>query len=123
MGNVTMENKFGVEIYDYTDESYQTAMKFEGWRVAYLNHGKYFLEENFEKVERHNESDEVFVLLTGSAELIIGEELNRINMEPFKIYNVPKGVWHHIFTTEGTRVLIVENVDTGIENSEYLYIK
>ena len=123
MENVKQENKCGIEIYDYNGENYQTAMRFGKWRVAYLNYGDRFKEETFEKVERHNESDEVFVLLTGKATLIIGEELNKIEMVPHKLYNVPKGVWHHIFTYEGTSVLIVENEDTGDENSEFLYIK
>ena len=43
-------------------------------------------------------------------------------MEPHKLYNVRKGVWHHIFTQEDTSVLIVENEDTGDDNSEFLYI-
>ena len=43
-------------------------------------------------------------------------------MEPHKLYNVPKGIWHHIFTKEGTSVLIVENEDTSPENSEYIYM-
>lgn len=123
MENVSKENKYGVEIYDYNGESYRGAMRFGSWRVAYLNHGKPFMEENFEKIERHNKSDEVFILLTGKATLIIGEELNRIEMMPHKLYNVPKGVWHHIFTTEGTSVLIVENDDTGEENTEFLDVK
>ena len=123
MEKVTKENKYGVEIYSYNGENYQTAMRFGSWRVAYLNHHDEFKEENLKKIERHNESDEVFVLLTGKATLIIGEELNRVEMEPHKLYNVPKGVWHHIFTTEGTSVLIVENEDTGSENSEYLFIE
>lgn len=122
MNNVTKEIKSGVEIYDYTGENYQTAMRFGSWRVAYLNHGNRFTEESFEKIERHNETDEVFILLAGEATLIIGEELNRIEMEPHKLYNVPKGVWHHIFTKEGASVLIVENEDTSAENSEYIYM-
>ncbi len=123
MDKVTVENKCGIEIYDYNGKDYQTAMRYGSWRVAYLNHGDRFMEENFEKVERHNESDEVFVLLTGEATLIIGEELNEIKMEPHKMYNVPKGVWHHIFTKEGTSVLIVENEDTDDSNSDFLFIK
>ncbi|MBE7046685.1 MAG: cupin domain-containing protein [Ruminococcaceae bacterium] len=115
--------KYGVEVYDYKGEEYKIAMSYGKWRVAYLNHADTFVEENFEKIERHNETDEVFVLLKGSAVLIIGEELNRVEMEPHKIYNVPKGVWHHIFTKEGTSVLIIENEDTGDKNSDYLYIK
>lgn len=123
MNEVTKENKFGVEIYDYTGNSFQPAMSFGSWRVAYLNHDEYFTEEKIEKVERHNESDEVFVLLCGRATLIIGEELNRVEMEPHKLYNVPKGVWHHIFTHEGASVLVVENADTGMKNSEFLYVE
>lgn len=123
MNEVSKEMKYGVEVYDYKGEEYKIAMSYGSWRVAYLNHADTFVEENFEKIERHNETDEVFVLLKGSAVLIIGEELNRIEMEPHKIYNVPKGVWHHIFTKEGTSVLIIENEDTGDKNSDYLYIK
>lgn len=123
MKDVTKENKYGVEIYDYRGENYRTAVRFGKWRVAYLNYGDEFDEKNFVKIERHNESDEVFVLLDGKATLIIGEELNRIEMEPHKMYNVPKGVWHHIFTYKDASVLIVENEDTGVENSEFLYIE
>jgi mannose-6-phosphate isomerase-like protein (cupin superfamily) len=121
MEEVRKENKFGVEIYDYNGENYQTAMKFGSWRIAYLNYGDKTAEENFRKIERHNETDEVFVLLTGKASLYIGEKRSRIDMEPHKLYNVPKGVWHHIFTSEGTRILIVENENTGEENSDYLF--
>ena len=41
MENVKKENRHGIEIYDYTGKDYQTAMIFEKWRVAYLNHDKY----------------------------------------------------------------------------------
>lgn len=122
MKDVTKEIKSGIEVYDYKGEDYKTAMRFGSWRVAYLNSGEEFSEEGFKKIERHNETDEVFVLLEGKATLIIGEELNKIEMEQHKLYNVPKGVWHHIFVYEQTRVLIVENEDTGIENSDFIYI-
>ena len=122
MNEVSKENIHGVEAQDYTGVSYRVAMQFGGWCVAYLNHGEAFMEENFKQVERHTASDEVFVLLEGKATLIIGEKLDRIEMEPHKVYNVPKGVWHHIFTIEGTRVLIVENDDTGEDNTEFLTV-
>lgn len=122
MQDVTTDNKYGVEIYDYKGEDYKTAMSFGSWRVAYLNSGEEFSEGGFHKIERHNETDEVFVLLEGKATLLIGEEINKIEMETHKLYNVPKGVWHHIFVYEGTRVLIVENEDTGKENSDFIYI-
>ena len=120
---MSFKKEHEVEVYDHTGGDFRVMMHFGNWRVAYLNHGERFKEENFNVIERHMETDEVFVLLQGSAELIIGKELHRIKMEPFKIYNVPKGVWHHIFTQEGTRVLIVEEYDTSDENSEYYTVK
>ena len=122
MNKVNKKTFAGVDIYDYKDENYMTVMHYDKWRVAYLNHGDRFEEKNFYRMERHMQTDEVFVLLEGEATLIIGEEMNKIEMELHKVYNVQKGVWHHIFTKEGTRVLIIENEDTGCENSEYMSI-
>lgn len=119
----TKENKDGLEVLDYTGEGYNKTMHFDTWRVAYLNHGPRFMPENFEKLERHNLTDEVFVLLEGEAVLLIGEKAEKVKMEPFKLYNVKKGCWHHIFTKKGTRVLIVENNDTSAQNTDYLEIK
>ena len=118
---MTAEN--GLETYEYTGESFKVLLRYEGWRVAMLNHGAPFEEANFFRVEKHHLTDEVFVLLTGNATLVIGETLQKIPMEQNKVYNVKKDVWHHIFTTEGTQVLIVENIETGAENSEYLEVK
>ena len=122
MEEVNREIKYGVEIYGYDGDNYKTAMKYGSWRVAFLNYGDRFSDGNLWRLERHNESDEVFVLLCGKASLIIGKELYRLEMEPHKIYNIPKGVWHHIFTEPGTSVLIVENEDTGADNSDYIYM-
>ena len=38
-------------------------------------------------------------------------------MEPGKIYNIKKGVWHNHIMDEGTEVLIVENRNTCDDNS------
>lgn len=122
MNKIEKRSFSGIDVYDFTGENYMTVMRYDKWRVAYLNHGERFEEKNFHKMERHMETDEVFVLLEGEATLIIGEEQNKIEMELHKTYNIPKGVWHHIFTKEGTRVLIVENEDTCDENSEYMTI-
>ena len=122
MSEVSKEIKNGIEIYDYRGDNYYTAMRFGAWRVAYLNYGDKFCRENFERVERHMETDEAFILLEGEATLVIGDNLSEIKMEKHKLYNVPQGVWHHIFTLPGTSVLIVENADTSPENTEYLYV-
>ena len=123
MGEVIKETKNHMDIYDYKDENYMTVLRFGHWRVAYLNHGDKFIRENFTRVERHLLTDEAFILLEGDATLITGEDLKETKMEPHKVYNIPKAEWHHIITTPGTRVLIVENEETGPMNSEYMDVK
>lgn len=55
------------------DAGYHPQIYFEGWRVAYLNDTPKFHLENMEDMQRHNTSDEVFVLLKGSCTLYIGD--------------------------------------------------
>ncbi len=73
------------------------------------------------RVERHMETDEVFVLLSGRAFLIVeaAAGYSPIDMEPETVYNVRKAVWHHIVVSRDACVLIVENSDTDYGNSEY----
>jgi hypothetical protein len=76
-------------------------------------------------MERHNQTDEVFVLNKGQGILFLGEGHEYIEkihaqiLEPGKIYNVKQGVWHTVVLSPDGSVLIVENRDTSLENSNY----
>ena len=107
-----------MEIYDCDKNGYNIMLSFGGWRVAYLKYAERF--SNISYLERHMLTDEVFVLLEGTAELIIGKEMIPHQMEKNKIYNVPKGEWHNIKVSKDAKLLIVENSDTSKENSEYI---
>lgn len=106
----------GLGVVSYDGCNYIRGVEFGGWCVAFLNHGERFAVPTH--IERHNNTDEVFVLLAGEATLLIGEARQRVKMEQGKFYNVRKGTWHQIITTPGARCLIVENADTGLANSE-----
>ena len=108
----------GIEILEHNGEGFSKIVCFGAWRVAFLR-----CEErlaHLKKLERHMETDEVFVLLEGKATLYIGLEKEPFEMEPFKMYNVKQAVWHAIVVSEDAKVLIVENQDTTEENSEYI---
>lgn len=109
-----------IDILEHNGPGYATVMKFGAWRVALINYSEHFTPNVPLKLERHMETDEVFVLLDGNATLIIGEEKKQYVMEKNKVYNVLAGTWHHIYTDEQAKVLIVENVDTGFANTEYI---
>lgn len=118
-----------VEIKTYAEPDYKSLIFFEGWRVAFLNNNERFCRETISEMERHNETDEVFVLLKGFAALYIGDgnsqtcgTITVILLQPYTIYNVKKKVWHSVETSPDTSILIVENADTSLENSSKISI-
>jgi hypothetical protein len=124
---MTSINSRLVEICQHDGPGYKPLVYFEGWRVAILNDDEKFKRENTRFLERHNLTDEVFVLLTGKCVLFIGDGgdsapgcITCLPMEANRIYNVKKGVWHNLETATGTAVLIVENADTAKTNSSYM---
>ncbi len=98
-------------------------MDFGQWRVAVLKFCDDLKLENIKTMQKHLETDEVFVLIRGNCTLFLGkdgdtpEDIHRVHMEPGKIYNIKKGVWHNHIMDEGTEVLIVENRNTCDDNS------
>jgi hypothetical protein len=114
----------GLEIYSHTETGFLPLVRFGAWRVALSNSGPVYSPKTVTQLSRHLATDEVFVLLGGSAELLIGGqgdapgEVERVWMEPGKLYNVTKGTWHFRFDLPGAKVLIVENDNTSAANSE-----
>ena len=102
---------------------YSPLISCNGWRVAVANACERLKEENMCRLERHLETDEVFILLQGEATLHIGKELKAYPMEKGKLYNVQRGEWHCITMKANAKVAIVENDDTGVDNTEMYYFK
>ena len=112
-----------LDVREYKEEGYSTVTDYDGWRVAVLNYCDELLPCNISKMQRHDETDEVFVLLKGEFVLYIGEgegeieKIHAVKLEPNKIYNVKRGVWHTHTLSRNASVLIVENRNTDISNS------
>lgn len=115
-----------IDIVSYEGEGYQPVIDYMSWRVAILRYCEELEVQNLKTMQKHNESDEVFVLLAGNCTLFTGgtgeviHNVDGVAMEPMKLYNVKRGVWHtHTLDREAT-VLIVENRDTSDLNSPTL---
>jgi mannose-6-phosphate isomerase-like protein (cupin superfamily) len=114
-----------IEIYKIKESGYHPFMIREGWQVAQLNFVEEQRTDNINKVEVHNHTDEVFILLKGKAILILAEFKEKkpvfqvLLMEPLVTYNIPKGDWHNIAMEKGSEVLIVEKSGTHLNDVSY----
>jgi hypothetical protein len=112
-----------LDITEYSSEGYQPLIAYGAWRVAILNYIDELLPENIGRMQRHNNTDEVFVLLKGRCILFIGAGTDRVDeiyaedMQPLKLYNMKCGAWHTHTLDQDATVLIIENDDTGPANS------
>lgn len=118
-----------LQVREHTGDNYRPLVAFGAWRVAILNPHARFRREGITQLERHLLTDEVFVLLKGSAALYVADgdaehagRITAVPLEPCKIYNVRKGVWHAVETGEDASLLITENDDTSPQNSPKLSI-
>ena len=69
-----LENEIeGLEIKLYDGLGYKEQIDYNGWRVAIANYKPELRKENIAFLERHLAIDEVFVLIEGTAGLLVGQ--------------------------------------------------
>ncbi len=112
-----------LEVTGYAGLGYQPLVDYAGWRVAVLRYHPELLPEHITTMQRHDETDEAFVLLAGRCVLFVAEGDDAITalhaqpMEPLRVYTIKRSAWHSHSLSEDATVLIVENSDTTLANS------
>ena len=114
-----METGQMIRISQHTDEGFRVLIESGTWKVGMLRYSQRFARLG--ELERHLLTDEVFVLLSGSATLYT--DCQSLAMEQNSLYTIPAGVWHHIILSEDACVIVVENQDTSRENTEKRYFE
>jgi hypothetical protein len=115
-----------LQVSDFRGVGYRPLVDFGAWRVAVLRYIDELLPQNIAAMQRHDATDEVFLLLAGRCILFIaegGETVERItavDMQPHKAYNVRRGAWHTHTLDRDAHLIIVENCDTGDANSPHV---
>lgn len=116
-----------IESYGHEGEGLSRVYENEGWMVAVKNWKPANDIANIDCLERHNRTDELFVLLAGRCVLLAGAEkpdggldIQAVPMEPGKLYKIPRTLLHNTVTRRDTKLLLVESPDTSMENSEVL---
>jgi uncharacterized cupin superfamily protein len=114
-----------LQIHCYEGQGFQPQVVFKSWQVAILNYLDKIHPGRNNTMERHTETDEVFVLMKGKGTLIIGGNGPTVEgvypqvMEIAKVYNVRANTWHTVLLSQDASVLLMEESNTVEENSEY----
>ena len=95
----------------------------EVYTILLLNYLPRLSPDTVMDMQRHTQTDESFVLLTGKAVLFTADGkaspniLEATVLEIGKVYTVPCGMWHTQIMTEDAKILLVEKCGTTVENS------
>ena len=116
------------KILEYTFEGEGMTRVFENpkWMVGIKNWKPMNDIANINNLERHNETDELFILLNGQCTLLFANEtadgldIQAVEMEPMKVYNIPRTLWHNTVTRKDTKLALIEDSSTGSANSDNL---
>ncbi len=107
------------------EPTYRPVLEFEGWIVAMLRYYDDFSRSNFYRVERHQTSNEIFILTQGSADLIIFDGSDQpdkgyvLTMEQNVAYDIPRLVWHWVIMSRDAHIVLVERNNTTDETTDY----
>jgi ureidoglycolate hydrolase len=114
-----------VEIGSSFEQTYRPVLDFHGWKVAMLRYFEVVAPNTFYRVERHWNTNEVFILTAGHADLIVleGEEKPRkpyvIPMKLNVAYNIQQSVWHHVVMSPDAHIVLFERSETSVETTDY----
>jgi mannose-6-phosphate isomerase-like protein (cupin superfamily) len=114
-----------IETHFHAGPGYEPFLVREGWQVAQLNFSPEQRATRINRVERHANTDEVFVLCRGGSIIVAaiagaaGLRFKAVRMKPGVTYNIPAGVWHNIAMIPGDLVIIVEKDNTHRTDFEY----
>jgi len=70
-----------LEVTQYTGEGYAPLIDYADWRVAVLRYIDELLPQNLATMQRHDETDEVFVLLAGRCILFLGAGATPVGLQ------------------------------------------
>ena len=110
--------------YAYEGEGMTRVFENEKWMVGVKNWKPMNDIANINCLERHNETDELFILLQGRCTLLYanetesGLEISAVPMKPLKVYNIPRCLWHNTVTERDTKLALIEDSSTGPANSD-----
>ncbi len=104
---------------------FDVAFKNSCFKCAFIKLSEQYSFGTVLEMKRHNETDEIFVLLSGYAVMLIleNDSFKETVLEKETAYNVTKGTYHYLALSDDATVFVAENADTSSENTDVLKLE
>jgi len=103
-------------------EGFEVVVQNPDFKCAFITAGPQYAYGKVNALKRHNDSDEVFVLLSGEAVLLTKDDasdtFHRTILTPNTAFNVTCGTWHYLAVTNDAVVFVSESGTMRKENTE-----
>lgn len=109
-----------------TKEGFDAVFSNPSFKCAFITPSDQYAFGKVRLLKRHNDTDEIFVLLSGSAVLLTKDEnasYQTTPLQPETAYNVVKGTWHHLALSENAVVFVTESGSMQKENTDSMNIE
>lgn len=114
-----------LSIASFEGEGLKRVVESGDWFVGIKNWKPANDAAHFDCMERHLQTDEVFVLLEGGCTLLVDysaddscSDIRCVRMEKNRVYCIHPSVWHNTITTKDAKLILMENKNTSMDNSE-----
>lgn len=107
-------------------DGFETVFQNDAFKCAFISPSDQYSYGKIKLMKRHNDSDEVFVLLEGSAALLTRDDGAPHQITPLGkriAYNVTKGTWHHLAVSDDALVFVAESGSMKPENTESINVE
>ena len=101
---------------------FDTVIKNDSFKCAFITFSSAYSFGLVSEMKRHNETDEIFILLDGSAVMLIYEDgiFTEHPLTKGTVYNVHASTWHYLAVSEDASVFVTEKANTDSKNSDIL---
>lgn len=117
-----------IKAYAFDGEGMTRVFENKKWMVGIKNWKPMNDISGIDRLERHHETDELFVLISGTCTLLYANEgengldIGCVKMEQGKVYSIPAGLWHNTVTEKSSKLVLIEDSVTCAQNSSELLL-
>ena len=111
-----------VSVNSYTTEGFCPVVRNSQFLCAFITTSPIYAPGLVKEMKRHNDTDEVFVLLEGNAVLLTRDSLEEdctvTPISPLTAYTVHAGTWHYLAVSQDAKVFVTESGALKRENTD-----